>query len=122
MRIPYACFLLAAPTLLANAKQVKITVLATTDLHGHIMPYDYFTGKEAAGGLAKIGTLIQNQRKANANTLLIDCGDTIQGSALESYYQQHVKTGEMPPGLSTDPMMLAMNYLHYDAMAVGNHE
>ena len=44
---------------LLSARQVTVTVLATTDMHGNILPYDYLTGKPATRGLAKIATLIQ---------------------------------------------------------------
>jgi 2',3'-cyclic-nucleotide 2'-phosphodiesterase (5'-nucleotidase family) len=47
--------------------------------------------------------------------VLIDSGDTIQGTPLLYY---HNKKNNQPP----DPMMLSMNALNYDAMAVGNHE
>jgi 2',3'-cyclic-nucleotide 2'-phosphodiesterase/3'-nucleotidase len=47
--------------------------------------------------------------------VLVDSGDTIQGSPLASYHNRKNLT---PP----NPMMLAMNSLNYDAMAVGNHE
>ena len=49
------------------------------------------------------------------NVVLIDSGDTIQGTPL-AYY--HNKKNNQPP----NPMMLAMSALNYDAMAVGNHE
>jgi 2',3'-cyclic-nucleotide 2'-phosphodiesterase/3'-nucleotidase len=54
-------------------------------------------------------------RKEQPNVLLVDSGDTIQGSPLESY---HNRKNNQP----TDPMMLAMNALKFDALAVGNHE
>ncbi len=117
------------PWWLAYAQQVHITVLDTTDLHGNILPYDYYTARHNERGLAKIATLIQSARAENPNTLLIDCGDTIQGTPLELVYQQYVQTGRLPlklafngPALEHDPMMLAMNALGYDAMVVGNHE
>ncbi|MBS1825342.1 MAG: 5'-nucleotidase C-terminal domain-containing protein [Acidobacteria bacterium] len=113
----------------AFAQPVRISLLVTTDLHGNILPYDYFTARPAERGLAKIATLIHEERKRNPNTLLIDCGDTIQGAPLEAVYQQWMRTGKLPAGLSFegqplrhDPMMLAMNALGFDAMAVGNHE
>jgi 2',3'-cyclic-nucleotide 2'-phosphodiesterase/3'-nucleotidase len=122
-----ALFLILAACL--PARQVTLTVLATTDLHGNIYPYDYLTGKPAARGLAKIATLIKAERKNAPSALLLDCGDTIQGSPLESVYQHYVATGTLPlqlrfegAPLQADPMMLAMNYLQYDAMAAGNHE
>jgi 2',3'-cyclic-nucleotide 2'-phosphodiesterase/3'-nucleotidase len=104
----------------AVAESVQIRVLATTDLHGNIFPYDYYTAKPAERGLAKIATLIQRER--NANTLLIDCGDTIQGSPLETVHELAVRKGDGNADPRPDPMMLAMNQLRYDAMTVGNHE
>ena len=95
--------------------RVHITILGTTDLHGNIYPLDYYTDKPDNRGLAKIATLIKRARKEEPNLLLIDSGDTIQGSPLESY---HNRKNNQPP----DPMMLVMNSLHYDLMTVGNHE
>src|SRR5271154_2624344 len=114
LRAFLAAFIFAS---LGCSAEVKITLLATTDLHGNLFPYDYYTAQPAARGLAKIATLIQAARAANPNSLLIDCGDTIQGTPMEAVYQE--KGG---PGLDHDPMMLAMNAIGYDAMVVGNHE
>jgi 2',3'-cyclic-nucleotide 2'-phosphodiesterase/3'-nucleotidase len=100
-------------------QSTTVTLLATTDLHGNLLPIDYVTGKPAARGLAKIATLIRTVREESPNTLLIDCGDTIQGTPLESVYQADVRKGGNPAG---DPMMNAMSLLGYDAMTVGNHE
>ena len=104
-------------------------MLATTDLHGNLLPYDYYTARPVDRGLAKIASLIQDARSQNPNNLLIDCGDTIQGTPLESVYQQYIQTGHLPLNLAfagrpleRDPMMLAMNDIGYDAMVVGNHE
>jgi 2',3'-cyclic-nucleotide 2'-phosphodiesterase (5'-nucleotidase family) len=96
-------------------KRVHIVVLGTTDLHGNLPALDYYTNKPANRGLAKISTLIKQARKENPNVVLIDSGDTIQGTPLEYY---HNKKNNQPP----DPMMLAMSALNYDAMTVGNHE
>ena len=97
------------------AKRLHVVILGTTDLHGNIFPLDYYTDKPDNRGLAKIATIIKQTRQENKNVLLIDSGDTIQGTPLEYY---HNKKNNQP----TDPMMLAMNTLQYDAMAVGNHE
>jgi 2',3'-cyclic-nucleotide 2'-phosphodiesterase/3'-nucleotidase len=99
---------------LVQSERVQITILGTTDLHGNINPIDYYTNKPDNRGLAKIATLIKAIRKDQPNLLLIDSGDTIQGSPLESF---HGRKNNQPP----DPMMLAMNALNYDAMTVGNH-
>src|ERR1035441_3957519 len=119
--------LLCVSSMLA-AQQVTVTILATTDLHGNLVPLDYVTGQPAQRGLAKIATLIRQAREENANTLLIDCGDTIQGTPLEDVYQSVVRTGADPTGhgpaakMPGDPMMRAMNLLGYDTMTLGNHE
>jgi 2',3'-cyclic-nucleotide 2'-phosphodiesterase/3'-nucleotidase len=97
------------------SSRVHITILGTTDLHGNIYPIDYYTNKPDNRGLAKIATLIKKVRGENSNTLLIDSGDTIQGTPL-AYY--HNKKNNEP----VNPMMLVMSALNYDAMAVGNHE
>lgn len=106
---------LGANTGLNAPERVQVTILGTTDLHGNIYPIDYYTNKPDNRGLAKIATLIKRVRKEHPNVLLVDSGDTIQGSPLESF---HSRKNNQP----VDPMMLVMNSLQYDAMAVGNHE
>jgi 2',3'-cyclic-nucleotide 2'-phosphodiesterase/3'-nucleotidase len=95
--------------------RAQVTILATTDLHGNINPIDYYSNKPDARGLAKAATIIKGARKERPDLLLLDSGDTIQGTPLIYY---HNKKNNRPP----DPMMLSMNALKYDAMAVGNHE
>lgn len=87
---------------------VHIMLLGTTDLHGHIEPLDYYTNKPAQLGLAKIATLIRRVRTEQPNVLLLDSGDTIQGTPL-AYYFAHKDTDQ------ANPMMLAMNTLEYDS-------
>lgn len=98
-----------------GATRAQVTILSTTDLHGNILPIDYYTDKPDARGLAKVATLVKQARKENPQLLLLDSGDTIQGTPL-AYF--HNKKNNAPP----DPMMLGMNALKFDAMAVGNHE
>lgn len=97
------------------ADRVQITILGTTDMHGNILPIDYYTNKPDNRGIAKVASLIKRVRREQANVVLVDSGDTIQGTPLESY---HNRKHNEPP----DPMMLAMNALDYDSMTVGNHE
>ena len=124
----FSCFFFLFLAELQGAT-ARIAVLATTDLHGNIYPVDYLADRPAARGLARLGSLIASARAENPHTLLIDCGDTIQGSPLEYVYQTWARTGRLPLGLAwsapppaADPMMLAMNRLGYAAMVLGNHE
>ncbi|MFF3486184.1 bifunctional metallophosphatase/5'-nucleotidase [Streptomyces sp. NPDC002701] len=109
-------------------KRYSLTVLGTTDLHGHVFNWDYFKDAEyqdAAGnaqGLARISTLVNAVRKEKGrdNTLLLDAGDTIQGTPLTYYY---AKVDPITAkGGPVHPMAQAMNAIGYDAVALGNHE
>ncbi|MFG2808427.1 bifunctional metallophosphatase/5'-nucleotidase [Streptomyces massasporeus] len=111
-----------------GAKRYAFTVLGTTDLHGNVFNWDYFTDKEFDDkdhndvGLAKVSTLVNRVRaeKGRRNTLLIDAGDTIQGTQLSYYYAKvDPITAEGGP---VHPMAQAMNAMGYDAAALGNHE
>ena len=78
---------------------------------------NYGNGKPRHVGLAKISTIVSQIRSELQpdQVLLIDDGDTIQGTPL-AYY--HAKKENAP----MDPMMQVMNHMGYDAMTVGNHE
>ena len=100
---------------LGAAERATVTLLSTTDMHGHIAPYDYYSDKPAEYGLAKISTLVKQVRKDSPAALLLDCGDTIQGTPLVYF---HNRANNTP----VDPMMLVMNAMGYAAMTIGNHE
>ncbi|MEU9448349.1 5'-nucleotidase C-terminal domain-containing protein [Streptomyces sp. NPDC048277] len=110
------------------AKRYSLTVMGTTDLHGHVFNWDYFKDAEYsdkagnAMGLARISTLVEQVRKekGRCNTLLLDAGDTIQGTPLTYYY---AKVDPITAkGGPVHPMAQAMNAIGYDAAALGNHE
>ena len=111
--------LLAAAVLLpgwqGSADRVTLTILGTTDIHGNVWPYDYLRGERAERGLAKVSSYVKQVRARQPNTLLVDTGDTFQGTPL-AYYSA-MKFGNLP-----NPIVAAMNAMGYDAMAVGNHE
>lgn len=101
----------------AKAESVSITLLGTTDLHGHIEPWDYYGDKPVDFGLVKVATLIKQARAEAPDALLVDSGDMVQDpqSLLTNYFLE--KDTAKP-----NPMIAVMNQLRYDAMAVGNHE
>jgi len=92
-----------------NPETVTISILHTTDLHGHILPTSDYAGNPDRGGLARCVTQIRRWRRQNRNSILIDVGDLYQGTevALRS-------KGEL--------MIDLFNHLKYDAWVVGNHE
>ncbi|MCX4566317.1 bifunctional metallophosphatase/5'-nucleotidase [Streptomyces albogriseolus] len=121
----------AAPHAGRGKKPVKryaLTVMGTTDLHGHVFNWDYYKDAEYqdpagnAQGLARVSTLVNRirQERGRENTLLLDAGDTIQGTPLTYYYAKvDPITAEGGP---VHPMAQAMNAIGYDAVALGNHE
>ncbi len=98
-----------------RAERTHVTVLSTTDLHGHIHPTDSYTGAPANHGLAKVGSLIKRARLLDPELILIDSGDAIQGTP-------HAYHAAVVAATDPNPMMQAMNDLRYDAMVPGNHE
>ncbi|OKI05305.1 bifunctional metallophosphatase/5'-nucleotidase [Streptomyces sp. CB02923] len=118
----------AVPAYGGGARRYAFTVMGTTDLHGNVFNWDYAADAEFDDkdhndvGLAKISTLVRQVRKEKGarNTLLIDAGDTIQGTQLAYYYAKvDPITGPNGP---EHPMAKAMNAIGYDAAALGNHE
>src|SRR4030095_6031377 len=59
---------------------VCISILHTTDLHGHILPTSDYDGTADRGGLARCATQIRRWRRQNPNSILIDVGDVYQGT------------------------------------------
>jgi len=104
----------------------RLTVMGTTDLHGCVYNWDYFKdieyddGKHNDIGLAKVATLATavRQERGRKGTLMIDAGDTLQGTPLAYYFARIEPIGHR----TVHPMAAAMNQIGYDAAALGNHE
>jgi 2',3'-cyclic-nucleotide 2'-phosphodiesterase (5'-nucleotidase family) len=96
------------------ANSDHLTILATSDLHGHVEARDELSGVDLGEGLARIATEVGRVRAEGHPVLLLDSGDTIQGTPIEAIHARSGKTD--------DPTIRAMNSVGYDAMCVGNHE
>jgi 5'-nucleotidase / UDP-sugar diphosphatase len=109
-----AGLLTAFPTLASASAALEpgmvcISILHTTDLHGHILPTSDYDGTTNLGGLARCVTQIQRWRRQNPNSILVDVGDVYQGTEVSLRNKG---------GLMID----LFNHLNYDAWVIGNHE
>lgn len=102
-----------------EGQSVDVRILATTDLHTNLVNYDYYQDKPVETlGLAKTAVLIETAKAENPNVILVDNGDTIQGTPLGNYKSliDPIEEGEQ------HPMYTALDTLGFDAGTLGNHE
>src|SRR5438132_2425287 len=92
-----------------SSHPICISILHTTDIHGHILPTSDYDGNPDRGGMARCVTQIRRWQQGNPNSVLIDIGDVYQGTEVSLRNK-----GEL--------MIDLFNYLEYDAWVVGNHE
>src|SRR3954447_13058286 len=110
-----------------GGQSLELTMLATTDVHGHARDWDYFRDaqySEKSGdttGLARVGSVVDSVRAAKGedSVFVVDNGDFLQGTPLTYYYASQEPVTET--GLE-HPMAAAYDAIGYDAQVVGNHE
>lgn len=103
-------------TLNATDKTISLRLSHTTDVHGNSFPYDFIAQKSGSGSYARVASFVKEQRKKfGKNFILLDNGDVLQGQP-SSYYYNFIDT--VSPHLFSD----ILNYLHYDAGNMGNHD
>jgi 2',3'-cyclic-nucleotide 2'-phosphodiesterase/3'-nucleotidase len=113
------CAAVSSTGLPPAGSSATLALLETTDLHANVLSYDYYKlAPEPAIGLERTAALIAQARAQFPNSLLLDNGDTIQGTALADY---QALVAPLPCD-GTLAIYKAMNLLKVDGGGIGNHE
>ena len=96
----------------ASAETKQLDVLFTHDTHSHLDSFSTIVNgeKKEVGGFAKIKTLINEKKKENPDTLVLDGGDFSMGTLIQTVYDTEAAELRM------------LGYLGYDVTTLGNHE
>ena len=98
---------------------VTLALLETTDIHTNVMSYNYYSlAEDTSLGLERTASLVKAARAENPNNLLLDDGDTIQGTLLGDL-QAVTKPIACSDTLAVHKVMNAMKF---DGGGFGNHE
>ncbi|MGL4798765.1 MAG: bifunctional metallophosphatase/5'-nucleotidase [Cellulosilyticaceae bacterium] len=88
----------------------NLKIYFTSDVHGYIYPTDYTdTTLKPMGYLC-----MMEQFEKDGNTLIIDAGDTIQGSPFTTFISKK--------DLAINPLATVLNTAGYDYITLGNHD
>ena len=96
----------------ASAETKQLDVLFTHDTHSHLDSFSTIVNgeKKEVGGFAKIKTLINEKKKEDPDTLVLDGGDFSMGTLIQTVYDTEAAELRM------------LGYLGYDVTTFGNHE
>lgn len=92
----------------------------TSDIHGHFFPTDYATTEPKNIGLMRL----MSEYPHDKNTLILDGGDSLQGSALTNFYERLSEDEKhllFPDGF-LHPVSAIMNMAGYQYVTLGNHD
>jgi 2',3'-cyclic-nucleotide 2'-phosphodiesterase (5'-nucleotidase family) len=87
----------------AASAPTTVTIFHTNDIHARV------ASSATTLGYARIATLVQAERAANPNVLLLEAGDAFHGQSIAN-----LSTGQA--------IVDIMNVMQYDAMVPGNHD
>jgi 2',3'-cyclic-nucleotide 2'-phosphodiesterase/3'-nucleotidase/5'-nucleotidase len=98
------------------ADTAHVVIVATTDVHGRALGWDYVRDAAAPGGLARVATALETLRaRYPGMVVLVDAGDLLQGNPFATFYGRYDKR-------QPNPIVDAMNVLQYDVVTPGNHD
>lgn len=93
-----------------------IKLIATTDVHGAILPYDFILDASTTNSLSQVYSFVKEERKnSSQEVIFLDNGDFLQGQPIVYFYNF-----ENPNAKHICSEV--MNYMKYDAASVGNHD
>ena len=92
-----------------------VKLIATSDMHGSLFPYDFIRNSTAATSQMHVASFVEEQRAKDQSVVLLDNGDVLQGQPIVYYYNfVETKASHIVPAV--------MNDMGYDAASVGNHD
>src|SRR5436309_3263442 len=105
---------LQAPT--TPPDTAHIVIVATTDVHGRVLGWDYVRDAATPGGLSRAATVVETLRAQYPDqVVLVDAGDLIEGNLFAGYFAD--RDSQRP-----HPVVDALNAMQYDVATPGNHE
>ncbi|MHC4472028.1 MAG: bifunctional metallophosphatase/5'-nucleotidase [Planctomycetota bacterium] len=108
--VPFLVLLLAIPGI-GEEEPVRITVVATCDMHGALSRGTFpWSGGEEVGGMDTLSGYLRIVREENpGGVVALDAGDLMQGTLVSGRFKGR-------------PMTRALRIMRFDAVALGNHE
>ncbi|XP_034235169.1 snake venom 5'-nucleotidase-like isoform X2 [Thrips palmi] len=112
------CLALPAKVVQAPAEGLELTLLHVNDVHARYEQTNKLSGtcsdsdakaNNCYGGQARMATVIKQARKDDANVLVLNAGDTYQGTVYFSIFKADISAK-------------FVNLLQFDAVTLGNHE
>ena len=96
----------------AKTEPKQLDILFTHDTHSHLNSFTTIVNgeKKEAGGFAKLKTLINEHKKVNPDTLVLDGGDFSMGTLIQTVYDTEAAERRM------------LGQIGCDVTTLGNHE
>ncbi|MEX2156933.1 MAG: 5'-nucleotidase C-terminal domain-containing protein [Gemmatimonadales bacterium] len=105
-----------APATSTALDTAHVVIVATTDVHGRVLGWDYVRDAAAPGGLSRAATILETLRaRYPGQVILLDAGDLLQGNPFATFYARYDKR-------QPQPIVDALNALQYDVVTPGNHD